>query len=441
MDFIPPLIPQMVENYLRQYNDLLPGKIARTKFCQYVCGLISETKRKNIWSMVAKTVEGNYQGSHHFLADAPWNPDAIAERRLRSLMQDPRTALKSSGWWIQDDTSQLRKPGGTDGVARQYIGNVGKIADGLVFPTTHYVDDEKHIPVRAELYWPKAALERLQKEDPDRWNEEKALLSRRKRDKIDIAIEQMNWIARTVPEPKPNRFLVDAWYGNSPRYLRAIKEMGWEYIAAIKGNRTIFAKMLGDSSHPSRRADEVLKLVKADKFELVSVCRADGSTESVYAASLEVKVKRMPWEQRLVIQVDDPARRDPEKARLFLAYGQCQEAVEVVQAYACRNWVEVFYEEGKDDLGADQAEVRREERLLRHWTLVMVAHTMVQVLRLTRSYDAWTDRPPTRFGEALRCLQDLFRWTFWGEWLSTEKHLNEFVRWFRATRHFAPQNV
>ena len=329
MDFIPPLIPQMVENYLRQYNDLLPGKIARTKFCQYVCGLISETKRKNIWSMVAKTVEGNYQGSHHFLADAPWNPDAIAERRLRSLMQDPRTALKSSGWWIQDDTSQLRKPGGTDGVARQYIGNVGKIADGLVFPTTHYVDDEKHIPVRAELYWPKAALERLQKEDPDRWNEEKALLSRRKRDKIDIAIEQMNWIARTVPEPKPNRFLVDAWYGNSPRYLRAIKEMGWEYIAAIKGNRTIFAKMLGDSSHPSRRADEVLKLVKADKFELVSVCRADGSTESVYAASLEVKVKRMPWEQRLVIQVDDPARRDPEQARLFLAYGQCQEAAEV----------------------------------------------------------------------------------------------------------------
>ena len=81
---------------------------------------------------------------------------------MELLQRSRQTRFKRTGWFIQDDTGQLRKPTkgarGSDGVACQYIGNVGKVDEGIVFVSTHYVDERKHFPVTSELFWPKAAV-------------------------------------------------------------------------------------------------------------------------------------------------------------------------------------------------------------------------------------------------------------------------------------------
>jgi SRSO17 transposase len=71
MDFIPPTLPKEVEEHLKQYDDLFPRKEAREYFRYYIAGLISETQRKNIWQMMRKVIEGEYQRGHHFLCESP----------------------------------------------------------------------------------------------------------------------------------------------------------------------------------------------------------------------------------------------------------------------------------------------------------------------------------------------------------------------------------
>jgi SRSO17 transposase len=68
MDFIGPQLPEEVERHLSRYDDLFGRVEQRTHLREYVAGLLSETHRKNIASIMGKVVEGNYQAGHHFLA-------------------------------------------------------------------------------------------------------------------------------------------------------------------------------------------------------------------------------------------------------------------------------------------------------------------------------------------------------------------------------------
>lgn len=432
MDFINPQPPEEVEAYLRQYDGMFRRPEARREFRAYIAGLLSETHRKNVGQIAAKVIEGGYEALHHFLSDSPWDAEQVNMRRLELWQAEPATRMGQQGWWIQDDTGQERRfhadpeVRGTDGVARQYIGNVGKVSEGLVFVTMHYADQQKHTPVRSDLYWPDDALEKLP---------EGERTPRRRRDKIDIALDQARWVEEHVPGPKPRRVVADPWYGSNPRYLKALNnDLKWTYVAAIRSNRKIFPRHLG-SDRRERRADEVINLVKPEQWKEVSIRRADGTEETVWAAELRVRAKKVPFPQRLVFQVDDRSQVTPEEARYLLCNANRKQLplAEVVRANALRNWVEVFYGEGKDKLGLDQAEVRLEERLMRHWTLVMVAHSMLELFRCRGGLSHRVSAPIRTRGDVLRSVRDLFRWDLM-VWLRQAENLKRWVTWFCSSR-------
>ena len=64
----------------------------------------------------------------------------------------------------------------------------------------------------------------------------------------------------------------------------------------------------------------------------------------------------------------------------------------VAQLYALRNWVEVFYREAKDDLGAGQYQVRHLEAIVRHWQLVFVAYSLLVLLRRQGRLARWCEK-------------------------------------------------
>lgn len=437
MDFIGPVLPKEIERYLSQYDGCFERSEQREQFRAYVAGLMSETQHKNIAAMTAKVVEGNYQAAHHFLADAPWRREKVNVQRLQLIQQEPSMGLRAQGWWIQDDTGQERrywKPEsgryGTDGVARQYIGNVGKVSAGLVFVSTGYADGEKQTSVVAELYWPEAAREKLAPEDRT---------AQRSRDKIEIALGQARWIEQHVADPKPRRVLMDAWYGSNARYLKTLQdELKWTYVASIRGNVKLFIPLPGEHGHPEHCAREFLRtLLKAEDFEAISVRRADGREQTVWAAELKkvkVKVKKLGYVAHFVVQVDDPHRLNADEADYMLANDAGMTLAEIIRARALRNEVEVFYEDGKDDLGLDQAEVRAEEKLLRHWTLVMLVHTMLETFRRRGDLSGRSKSPLKTRGDVLRLIRDVFRWDFWMVWLREGENLRRFIKWFCASR-------
>jgi hypothetical protein len=143
------------------------------------------------------------------------------------------------------------------------------------------------VPVTADLYWPKAARERLP---------EKEMTAERKRDKIDIALDHPRWVARqeNIPGRKPAGVVADVWYGSSPRYVRAINdELNWRYVVGIRPNRTIFIQLPGERGQPEHRAEDALPYLKADDFDDASVRRSDGRDESVWVAKINGRARRV----------------------------------------------------------------------------------------------------------------------------------------------------
>ncbi|RJG06072.1 hypothetical protein D3870_08670 [Noviherbaspirillum cavernae] len=71
-----------------------------------------------------------------FLPESTWEVDAITARTLQLRGADPLTASTADGVLVIDDTGDRKDGCATDHVARQYLGSVGKIDNGIVAVTT-----------------------------------------------------------------------------------------------------------------------------------------------------------------------------------------------------------------------------------------------------------------------------------------------------------------
>ena len=67
-------------------------------------------------------------------------------------MKSCRQTKPSTGFSLIIDDSGHRKSGNfTDGVGRQYIGEIGKTDNGIVVVTSHLYDGTKSLPLDIEL--------------------------------------------------------------------------------------------------------------------------------------------------------------------------------------------------------------------------------------------------------------------------------------------------
>ena len=91
--------------------------------------MLSEIKRKTLPAIARVTEESDPQALHHFVAYAPWGVEALREKRLTLLRQ----SLAGRAFTLCiDETGDQKKGHTTDYVAHQYIGNLGKLANGMV---------------------------------------------------------------------------------------------------------------------------------------------------------------------------------------------------------------------------------------------------------------------------------------------------------------------
>lgn len=75
------------EPFFDKFSEFWARSNQAQAFGAYVRGLISETHRKNIEAINAKVVGQHYQSLHHFLAESPWDFEALNRRRSEPLQQ------------------------------------------------------------------------------------------------------------------------------------------------------------------------------------------------------------------------------------------------------------------------------------------------------------------------------------------------------------------
>ena len=133
-----PVAPGPLEAYAAQFDPLLGTLAQRRGFREYLQGLLLPHDRNKTLTALAgaepvvAAQAGAVQRLQFFLSESTWDPEIINTRRLALLLSDSATVPHAQGVLVIDDTGDRKAGTHTDHVARQWLGSIGKVDNGIV---------------------------------------------------------------------------------------------------------------------------------------------------------------------------------------------------------------------------------------------------------------------------------------------------------------------
>ena len=143
--------------WLELFEPCLGRASQRGAMRRYVHGLLSDSRRKSMEAMWARLSDpGSYQALQHFISHAPWEAEVVW-KRLRAVVPE------RTGVLILDGTSFPKQGTASVGVARQYCGTLGKVANCQVAVTVALWNGTRAWMLGAVLYLPEEWLTAAQR--------------------------------------------------------------------------------------------------------------------------------------------------------------------------------------------------------------------------------------------------------------------------------------
>ena len=300
-----------------------------------------------------------------------------------------------------------RKSGNfTDGVGRQYIGEVGKTDNGNVIVTTHIYDGVRSFPLDLELY---QKAENFEKGDEDP--------SFQKKPEIAIKLIEKSLERNYLPEI----VLIDGGYGNNSDFLNKLEEKNLKYIGGIAKNRKV--KQVKDGKiEEEKRIDEVAQLLPKEEFKVVKL-----GVKQLWVAIVKVEIAKLSGVKTIAIVMNASSFEKATEIDYLITNESDEKATRewIVSKYSQRNWIEVFYRETKGWLGLSEYQLRNKNSLMKHFNLVFCAYTFIQWHRLTGGLRRrWANKPLNTFTEALEAFRTAVSCRF-VKWLN--ENLDVFI--------------
>jgi SRSO17 transposase len=257
-------------------------------------------------------------------------------------------------------------------VARQYLGNRGKIDNGVVSVTSLWADEQVYYPVEIEPYTPESYFAKG-KNDPDF------------RTKLKIALQL---VQQALQQEWPFRAMVaDSFYGEDHGLRRGLQKLKVPYVMALKPSHAWW--------HPENVAGSLKDVAHEAGWESatcpgkwVAITRTfrDGSTQVWWGLEIVTGPYGPDKTERAMVATTDPQTLPdlttwylvtnlPAPTASALTQHSFAEANldEVIRLYGLRMWVEQSYKQVKHALGWSQYQVRSDKAIRRHWQLVCCA--------------------------------------------------------------------
>jgi SRSO17 transposase len=159
-----PPAPGPLEDYANRFDDLFGTLAQRRGFREYLTGLLLPRDRNKALTALAgmEPIVGAQgapaQRLQFFLSESAWDMEAVNALRLRMLREDPRMAPHEEGVLAIDETGDRKDGTKTDHVGYQYLGSVGRIANGIVSVSSVWADEKIYQPLHVEPYTPAKRL-------------------------------------------------------------------------------------------------------------------------------------------------------------------------------------------------------------------------------------------------------------------------------------------
>src|SRR5208282_2532173 len=141
-----------LDRFLRDLVEPM-GRSERRHWAQvYIQGLLLDGQRKSVQPIAERIAGADEQALNQFLNQSPWEVVEIQKRFARRLAEEGFDPI----YWVVDETSFPKAGGHSVGVARQYCGALGKIANCQVAVSLHWSQAEVSYPVSWRLFLPEA---------------------------------------------------------------------------------------------------------------------------------------------------------------------------------------------------------------------------------------------------------------------------------------------
>lgn len=405
-------------NWQRSFSDFLSPYLKtfehskqRSCLSRYVRGLLAPLERKSA-EPIAEHVGMPYQRLHHFLNVSPWGTDALDGlliTRAGSLCGGKKGVL------IIDDTALPKSGEHSVGVARQYCGALGKLANCQALVTLTLANGRVFAPLGMRLFLPRSWTD-----DPARCQGAGVPKDRQRYlSKSDLTLEELDRVRAQGISFRV--VLADAGYGVSKSFRHALTARGLTWAVGVVGHQKVFgehvtvydppkAKATGrPRTHPipseqARPVRDVLhaspphhwhtvKGAKKSRWLVVRARIADGAEDA--------RGRHLPGD--LVWMVGEK-RRGGEIKYYATNHPASTSKAQIVRDIKARWSCETMHAQAKEELGLDHFEGRSWRGLTHHVTLVMLTMLFLQTVRFATSATGRLVTLPQARREASRIL-------------------------------------
>jgi SRSO17 transposase len=333
---------KFVDDYCEWYRKLFPEVRSFEAFKYLHVGMISDIKRKTLPAISRIVGLSNEQGLLHFLTESPWQLEQLRLARLRLILQ---VLAGQEITLIIDETGDRKKGSTTDYVKRQYIGNLGKVENGIVAVTAYGLLEGITFPLIFEVYKPK---ERLLEGD--------TYLSKPK-----IALEMIRYLQNLGFKFK--LVLADSLYGEShSTFIKALNELQLNYAVAIRSNHGVWLPQ-----------DQTVRQNRWRTFDRIF---SDSSKQTRYIREIVFGRRR---EVQYWLITTDPDKLPENSTWDVMTKISGVKFKEVGNIYGLRNWIEYGLKQSKNELGWADFRFTDYCQISKWWEIVMSAYLLVSL--------------------------------------------------------------
>lgn len=377
--------------FVEQFCELFGRSERRYRCKQYLTGLLLDGERKSIEPMADRVAGADAQALQQFVNQSPWVHTGVQMSLARMLL---RRRTGQHAVLVLDDTTLPKQGKCSVGVAHQYCGALGKVANCQAIVTWHYADRHSHFPLLGQLYLPQtwvADVERMQRAGIPA---EQQFFQ----EKWKLALELLDEIA---PEVAAEAVVCDAGYGEIKEFLHELDARQYVFVAQIPESHSFwpvgiavttavnwtgrprqFPTVTDPAAQPLRARQWREQLEhEGRKWCKVRLPLQQPKTVEVLAVRVRetnTQAWRRPGVERwLLIE-----RLSDGTVKYYLSNAGRRASVRQLITWAHERWkVEQGYQQLKEELGLDHFEGRSWRGLHHHLTLCFMAYGFLQLMK------------------------------------------------------------
>lgn len=376
----------------QEFASLFGRKEAQQRSEQYLRGLlVQQTDRRNAEN-ISEAVDGATPRSlQRFLTESPWSDEPVIDQLQAYVGQ---LLSSSDGVFVLDETGFPKKGKKSVGVARQYCGTLGKVANCQLGVFVAYVSEQGHALVDKRLYLPREWTD-----DPDRCRAAGVPEAVAYQSIAELGLSMLHQ-ARTAGHLMGRWVTADEAYGKVPTLRDTLDDDEWLYVLEVPCSQPVFTQpaktevpawsgrgrqptklRLVDGESGPQAVEAVAASLAAEDWHLLTVAEgAQGPRIHLFAA-------RRVWESREGLPGREcwlVLRRNPDgsEPKHYLSNAPADTPLLTLAQVGAKRWpIETEFQLEKNETGLDEYEVRSWQGWHHHITMALLAGILLLSLQ------------------------------------------------------------